>query len=132
MMRTGGAPRWLLNPIATEDDRHADRGGRKAGTDILRLNHVFALGGCLRVWDGHRQGRGEHGRPAYVFHGGRTAFEMSVGGLACLFAYVVKVRLDTGPVQYLLHYRWRHSDDVGHSDRIARKPKTRRRTSAQI
>ncbi|CAN7552829.1 DUF599 family protein [Rhizobium sp. LjRoot98] len=81
--------RWLMNSL-NRDLKMIDTqivAGLQAGTAFFASTTIFALGGCFALLGATDQVQAIMGDLPYVFQGGRTAFELKVGGLACLFAY---------------------------------------------
>ncbi|WP_438748897.1 DUF599 domain-containing protein [Pararhizobium sp. O133] len=81
--------RWILNSL-TRDLKMIDSqivAGLQAGTAFFASTTIFALGGCFALLGATDQVQSIMNDLPYVFHGGRSSFELKVGGLACLFAY---------------------------------------------
>ncbi|WP_275790868.1 DUF599 domain-containing protein [Pararhizobium gei] len=81
--------RWILNSL-NRDLKMIDTqivAGLQAGTAFFASTTIFALGGCFALLGATDQVQAIMSDLPYVFNGGRSAFELKVGGLACLFAY---------------------------------------------
>ena len=81
--------RWIMNSL-NRDLKMIDTqivAGLQAGTAFFASTTIFALGGCFALLGATDQVQAIMGDLPYVFHGGRSSFELKVGGLACLFAY---------------------------------------------
>jgi uncharacterized membrane protein len=81
--------RWILNSL-NRDLKMIDTqivAGLQAGTAFFASTTIFALGGCFALLGATDEVQTIMNDLPYVFHGGRSAFELKVGGLACLFAY---------------------------------------------
>lgn len=61
--------------------------GLQSGTAFFASTTIFALGGCFALLGATDKVQAIMGDMPYVFQGGRSAFELKVGGLAGLFAY---------------------------------------------
>lgn len=81
--------RWIMNSLR-RDLKMIDTqimAGLQAGTAFFASTTIFALGGCFALLGATDQVQAIFQDLPYVFHGGRTAFELKVGGLTCLFGY---------------------------------------------
>lgn len=81
--------RWIRNSL-NRDLKMIDTqiiAGLQAGTAFFASTTIFALGGCFALLGATEQAQMIFADMPYVFHGGRTAFELKVGGLTCLFGY---------------------------------------------
>ncbi|MEI2302487.1 DUF599 domain-containing protein [Ensifer sp. MJa1] len=81
--------RWIRNSL-NRDLKMIDTqiiAGLQAGTAFFASTTIFALGGCFALLGATEQVQMIFADMPYVFHGGRTAFELKVGGLTCLFGY---------------------------------------------
>ncbi len=81
--------RWIRNSL-NRDLKMIDTqiiAGLQAGTAFFASTTIFALGGCFALLGATEQVQMIFADMPYVFHGGRTAFELKVAGLACLFGY---------------------------------------------
>ncbi|KQV42544.1 MULTISPECIES: DUF599 domain-containing protein [unclassified Rhizobium] len=81
--------RWIMNSLK-RDLKMIDTqiiAGLQAGTAFFASTTIFALGGCFALLGATDQAQAIFQDLPYVFHGGRTAFELKVGGLTCLFGY---------------------------------------------
>ncbi len=81
--------RWIMNSLR-RDLKMIDTqimAGLQAGTAFFASTTIFALGGCFALLGATEQAQAIFQDLPYVFHGGRTAFELKVGGLTCLFGY---------------------------------------------
>ena len=81
--------RWIMNSLK-RDLKMIDTqiiAGLQAGTAFFASTTIFALGGCFALLGATDQVQAIFQDLPYVFHGGRTAFELKVGGLTCLFGY---------------------------------------------
>ncbi|MDO9415331.1 DUF599 domain-containing protein [Pararhizobium sp.] len=61
--------------------------GLQNGTAFFASTTIFALGGCFALLGATEQVQAIFNDLPYVFRGGRTAFELKVGGLAAIFGY---------------------------------------------
>ena len=81
--------RWIMNSL-TRDLKMIDTqiiAGLQAGTAFFASTTIFALGGCFALLGATDQVQAIFNDLPHVFRGGRTAFELKVGGLTCLFGY---------------------------------------------
>lgn len=61
--------------------------GLQNGTAFFASTAIFALGGCFALLGATEQVDAVFKDLPFVIHGGRTAFELKVGGLTALFGY---------------------------------------------
>ncbi|MDQ0320056.1 putative membrane protein [Pararhizobium capsulatum DSM 1112] len=88
-LMTENRRRWIMNSLK-RDLKMIDTqiiAGLQAGTAFFASTTIFALGGCFALLGATEQAQAIFQDLPYVFHGGRTAFELKVGGLTCLFGY---------------------------------------------
>ena len=81
--------RWIMNSL-DRDLKMIDTqiiAGLQAGTAFFASTCIFALGGCFALLGRTMEAQAIFNELPYVFQGGRTAFELKVGGLICLFGY---------------------------------------------
>lgn len=81
--------RWILNSL-NRDLKMIDTqiiAGLQAGTAFFASTCIFALGGCFALLGRAMEAQAIFNDLPYVFQGGRTAFELKVGGLTCIFGY---------------------------------------------
>lgn len=80
---------WIRNSIR-RDLKMIDTqiiSGLQNGTAFFASTSIFALGGCFALLGATEQVQAIFNDLPYVFKGGRTGFELKVGGLACIFGY---------------------------------------------
>ncbi|MFB2551526.1 DUF599 domain-containing protein [Ensifer soli] len=80
---------WMRNTL-TRDLKMIDTqiiAGLQAGTAFFASTTIFALGGCFALLGSSDQVQRIFNDLPFVFHGGRVALELKVGGLACIFGY---------------------------------------------
>ncbi|TCM57409.1 putative membrane protein [Rhizobium sp. PP-F2F-G48] len=81
--------RWILNSL-NRDLKMIDTqiiAGLQAGTAFFASTCIFALGGCFALLGRATEAQAIFNDLPYVFQGGRTAFELKVSGLTCIFGY---------------------------------------------
>ncbi|MDK1388034.1 hypothetical protein ILFOPFJJ_04403 [Ensifer psoraleae] len=81
--------RWIRNSL-NRDLKMIDTqiiAGLQAGTAFFASTTIFALGGCFALLGATEQVQMIFNDLPQVFRGGRTGFELKVGGLTCLFGY---------------------------------------------
>ncbi|MDK1376742.1 MULTISPECIES: DUF599 domain-containing protein [unclassified Sinorhizobium] len=81
--------RWIRNSL-NRDLKMIDTqiiAGLQAGTAFFASTTIFALGGCFALLGATDQVQMIFNDLPQVFRGGRTGFELKVGGLTCLFGY---------------------------------------------
>jgi uncharacterized membrane protein len=81
--------RWIMNSL-NRDLKMIDTqiiAGLQAGTAFFASTCIFALGGCFALLGRAMEAQAVFNDLPYMFQGGRTAFELKVGGLICLFGY---------------------------------------------
>lgn len=81
--------RWIRNSL-TRDLKMIDTqiiAGLQNGTAFFASTAIFALGGCFALLGATEQVQAIFSDLPNVFHGGRTAYELKVGGLAAIFGY---------------------------------------------
>ncbi|MET0359551.1 MAG: DUF599 family protein [Pararhizobium sp.] len=80
---------WIYNSL-NRDLKMIDTqiiAGLQAGTAFFASTCIFALGGCFALLGRAMEAQAIFNDLPYVFQGGRTAFELKVGGLTCIFGY---------------------------------------------
>lgn len=80
---------WIRNSIR-RDLKMIDTqiiSGLQNGTAFFASASIFALGGCFALLGATDQVQAIFNDLPYVFKGGKTGFELKVGGLACIFGY---------------------------------------------
>lgn len=81
--------RWILNSLG-RDLKMIDTqilAGLQNGTAFFASTSIFALGGCFALLGATEKVDAIFRDLPIAFHGGRTAFELKVGGLTGLFGY---------------------------------------------
>lgn len=81
--------RWIRNSL-NRDLKMIDTqiiAGLQAGTAFFASTTIFALGGCFALLGATDQVQMIFSDLPQIFRSGRTAFELKVGGLTCLFGY---------------------------------------------
>ncbi len=81
--------RWILNSLG-RDLKMIDTSilaGLQNGTAFFASTSIFALGGCFALLGATEKVDAIFRDLPIAFHGGRTAFELKVGGLTGLFGY---------------------------------------------
>ncbi len=80
---------WILNSLK-RDLKMIDTSilaGLQNGTAFFASTSIFALGGCFALLGATEKVDAIFRDLPLAFHGGRTAFELKVGGLTALFGY---------------------------------------------
>ena len=80
---------WIYNSLK-RDLKMIDTqilAGLQNGTAFFASTSIFALGGCFALLGATDQVEAVFRELAFVPYGGRTAFELKVGGLAMMFGY---------------------------------------------
>lgn len=80
---------WILNSLK-RDLKMIDTAilaGLQSGTAFFASTSIFALGGCFALLGATEKVDAIFRDLPLAFHGGRTAFELKVGGLTGLFGY---------------------------------------------
>lgn len=81
--------RWILNSLK-RDLKMIDTSitaGLQNGTAFFGSASIFALGSCFALLGSTDRAQNIFSDLPFIYHGGRAAFELKVGGLAILFAY---------------------------------------------
>ncbi len=81
--------RWIMNSL-NRDLKMIDTSilaGLQNGTAFFASTSIFALGGCFALLGATEKVDAIFRDLPIAFHGGRTAFELKVGGLTGLFGY---------------------------------------------
>ncbi|OLP60545.1 hypothetical protein BJF93_22315 [Xaviernesmea oryzae] len=81
--------RWIMNSL-NRDLKMIDTqiiAGLQAGTAFFASTTIFALGGCFALLGQTDRVQAIFSDLPLAFNGSRTAFELKVGGLACLLGY---------------------------------------------
>ncbi|OLP55360.1 hypothetical protein BJF92_22650 [Rhizobium rhizosphaerae] len=81
--------RWIMNSLH-RDLKMIDTqimAGLQAGTAFFASTTIFALGGCFALLGQTDRVQAIFNDLPFAFPGDRTAFELKVGGLACLLGY---------------------------------------------
>ncbi|MEA3535098.1 DUF599 domain-containing protein [Rhizobium sp. CC-YZS058] len=80
---------WIMNSL-NRDLKMIDTqiiAGLQAGTAFFASTCIFALGGCFALLGRAAEAYALFDDLPYFFQGGRSAFELKVVGLTCLFGY---------------------------------------------
>lgn len=80
---------WIYNSLK-RDLKMIDTqimAGLQNGTSFFASTSIFAIGGCFALLGATEQVDAIFKDIPFAFHGGRTAFELKVGGLTGLFGY---------------------------------------------
>lgn len=81
--------RWIQNSLM-RDLKMIDTqiiAGLQNGTAFFASTTIFAIGGCFALLGSTEQVQAILNDLPYVVQGGRTAYELKVAGLTCIFAY---------------------------------------------
>ncbi len=81
--------KWIYNSL-TRDLKMIDTqimAGLQNGTAFFASTSIFAIGGCFALLGATDRVESVFRDMPFVFYGGRTAFELKVIGLTCLFGY---------------------------------------------
>ena len=81
--------RWIRNSLR-RDLKMIDTqiiSGLQNGTAFFASTAIFALGGCFALLGSTEQIEALFADLPHFFRGGRTAFELKIGGLAAMFGY---------------------------------------------
>lgn len=81
--------KWIYNSL-TRDLKMIDTqimAGLQNGTAFFASTSIFAIGGCFALLGATDRVESVFRDMPFVYYGGRTAFEMKVIGLTCLFGY---------------------------------------------
>lgn len=91
---------WIYNSLR-RDLKMIDTqilSGLQNGTGFFASTSIFAIGSCFALLGATDKINAFFSDMPFIFNGGRTAFEIKVAGLACLFGYAFSS--SAGPIAY--------------------------------